>query len=464
MASNRVYVCWEFTGPTHQCPSHRRRTAPRHRHRRPRPGEPRLLRRRARHAAGQEERQPGRPRHLPPVLRRRRGPPGHRPDLLSLGAHGAARARATASSARCRSPCRPAASTSGASGSTRYGARQDRSSRLRFGEPTLPLRDPHGLRVALVEARRRRWRGPSRRGRRARCRSSARSAASTARACCERDLRPTGGFLDRRRWVSAHVGTRRRLAPLWRRRRRLGRVRRPRRGAGDAARRLGRRQRSTTWPGGSTTTRTSSRCARSVDAAGRHPTPVIDRFWFKSVYFREPGGVLFELATDGPGFAVDEDARAPRRVARAAALAREPARVDRGEPAGPGSPRTARVRRLTASELLWQSQVVRLSRHCRGLPCSSGNWLSSAVAAWWQDNVLRLGASVAFYTLFAIAPILLIAIRIAGLAFGPAGRAAGKSSGRLTGSSAPRAAVPSRPCSKAPRSRTRAGCRPSSVR
>lgn len=38
-----------------------------------------------------------------------------------------------------------------------------------------------------------------------------------------------------------------------------------------------------------------------------HPTPVIDRFWFRSVYFREPGGVLFELATDGPGFAVDED-------------------------------------------------------------------------------------------------------------------------------------------------------------
>jgi glyoxalase family protein len=44
-----------------------------------------------------------------------------------------------------------------------------------------------------------------------------------------------------------------------------------------------------------------------VESAGAHPTPVIDRFWFKSVYFREPGGVLFELATDGPGFAVDED-------------------------------------------------------------------------------------------------------------------------------------------------------------
>jgi glyoxalase family protein len=45
----------------------------------------------------------------------------------------------------------------------------------------------------------------------------------------------------------------------------------------------------------------------AVDAAGRRPTHVIDRFWFKSVYFMEPGGVLFELATDGPGFAVDED-------------------------------------------------------------------------------------------------------------------------------------------------------------
>jgi glyoxalase family protein len=44
-----------------------------------------------------------------------------------------------------------------------------------------------------------------------------------------------------------------------------------------------------------------------VEAVGARPTPVIDRFWFKSVYFREPGGVLFELATDGPGFAVDED-------------------------------------------------------------------------------------------------------------------------------------------------------------
>lgn len=41
--------------------------------------------------------------------------------------------------------------------------------------------------------------------------------------------------------------------------------------------------------------------------AGVGVTPVIDRFYFRSLYFREPGGVLFEIATDGPGFATDED-------------------------------------------------------------------------------------------------------------------------------------------------------------
>jgi glyoxalase family protein len=43
-----------------------------------------------------------------------------------------------------------------------------------------------------------------------------------------------------------------------------------------------------------------------VLAAGGRPTPVIDRFYFKSIYFREPSGVLFEIATLGPGFTVDE--------------------------------------------------------------------------------------------------------------------------------------------------------------
>ncbi len=40
--------------------------------------------------------------------------------------------------------------------------------------------------------------------------------------------------------------------------------------------------------------------------AGLRASPIIDRFYFKSVYFREPGGVLFEIATEGPGFTADE--------------------------------------------------------------------------------------------------------------------------------------------------------------
>jgi glyoxalase family protein len=43
-----------------------------------------------------------------------------------------------------------------------------------------------------------------------------------------------------------------------------------------------------------------------VAAAGAHPTPIIDRHYFRSVYFREPSGVLFEIASIGPGFGVDE--------------------------------------------------------------------------------------------------------------------------------------------------------------
>ena len=46
---------------------------------------------------------------------------------------------------------------------------------------------------------------------------------------------------------------------------------------------------------------------RRVAEAGGRPTPIIDRFWFRSIYFREPSGVLFEIATLGPGFATDED-------------------------------------------------------------------------------------------------------------------------------------------------------------
>ena len=47
---------------------------------------------------------------------------------------------------------------------------------------------------------------------------------------------------------------------------------------------------------------------RRVAQAGARPTPIIDRFYFRSIYFREPSGVLFEIATIGPGFATDEPA------------------------------------------------------------------------------------------------------------------------------------------------------------
>jgi glyoxalase family protein len=41
--------------------------------------------------------------------------------------------------------------------------------------------------------------------------------------------------------------------------------------------------------------------------SGLHVTKIIDRFWFRSIYFRVPSGILFEIATEGPGFAIDED-------------------------------------------------------------------------------------------------------------------------------------------------------------
>jgi glyoxalase family protein len=44
-----------------------------------------------------------------------------------------------------------------------------------------------------------------------------------------------------------------------------------------------------------------------IQSAGLHVSSIIDRYYFQSIYFREQGGILFEIATDGPGFASDED-------------------------------------------------------------------------------------------------------------------------------------------------------------
>src|SRR5204863_7259130 len=71
-----------------------------------------------------------------------------------------------------------------------------------------------------------------------------------------------------------------------------------------------------------------------VEAAGGRATDVIDRFWFKSVYFKEPGGVLFEIATEGPGFAVDQD---PAHLGESLVLPPwlEPSRAQIGRPLPP---------------------------------------------------------------------------------------------------------------------------------
>ena len=49
---------------------------------------------------------------------------------------------------------------------------------------------------------------------------------------------------------------------------------------------------------------------RVLSEAGLDVTPVLDRHYFRSIYYREPGGVLFEIATDPPGFTIDEPADA----------------------------------------------------------------------------------------------------------------------------------------------------------
>jgi glyoxalase family protein len=174
----------------------------------------------------------------------------------------------------------------------------------RFGRTALPLRDPHGLRVALVESEDSlgrhftAWKGsPIPEQYQIRGLESARMV--------ERDLIRTTSFL------TDAMG----FAPLgtengWHR-------------YGVAGGKSGNYvdlYESPTSGRGAWGTGSIHHLAWRVDdekhqdevrtrvrEGGSRPTPVIDRFWFKSVYFPEPGGVLFELATEGPGFAVDED-------------------------------------------------------------------------------------------------------------------------------------------------------------
>ena len=185
---------------------------------------------------------------------------------------------------------------------TRYGARASKIE-TRFGERALPLIDPHGLRVALVETPAAPGRGftpweqsPIPVERQIRGLHGARLV--------ERDPAPTAAFLTTamgftlqgtegawERFVIADGGSGRHVDVCA-----MPDARRGAWGTGSIHHLAWRVEDN----------EHELELRDRINALGAHPTPVIDRFWFKSVYFKEPGGVLFELATDGPGFAVDE--------------------------------------------------------------------------------------------------------------------------------------------------------------
>jgi glyoxalase family protein len=182
-----------------------------------------------------------------------------------------------------------------------YGARVS-AVETRFGDRTLPVVDPHGLQLTLVE----RSSGPERRftpwdGSPVPAERQVRGLYGAR--VWEREAAPTDAFL-----VEALGFRRLGTESGW-----------TRYGFEDAAGVLDVREtpgeRRGAWGVGSVhhlawrvdDDQHQQVVRASVERAGGRATPVIDRFWFKSVYFKEPGGVLFEIATDGPGFAVDED-------------------------------------------------------------------------------------------------------------------------------------------------------------
>lgn len=182
----------------------------------------------------------------------------------------------------------------------KYGARMD-PVESRFGQNVLPLTDPHGLRVALVEADTPRRFTPFD-GSPVLPEQQVRGLYGAR--VWERQSRTTESF------VRDHLGLQKLGSEAgWTRYGAPG-------GAGVLDIRETPEARRGAWGVGCIhhlawrveDEAHQMRLRAEVEAGGARPTPVIDRFWFKSVYFLEPGGVLFELATEGPGFAVDEDA------------------------------------------------------------------------------------------------------------------------------------------------------------
>ncbi len=173
----------------------------------------------------------------------------------------------------------------------------------RFGERVLPFRDPHGLALALVETDRERPFVP--------WQKSAVPEPHQLRGMdtvhlWERDLEPTSALLsgilgfarlgEADGWARFGLG-KGSVAGAMVEIRALPKERRGRWGTGGVH--------HVAWRVHDTDEQIALR--ERIEQAGLRPTPPIDRFWFMSVYFLEPGGVLFELATDGPGFGRDED-------------------------------------------------------------------------------------------------------------------------------------------------------------
>jgi glyoxalase family protein len=176
---------------------------------------------------------------------------------------------------------------------------------VRFGDRTLPFADPHGLRLALVEGPDpfafTPWDdGPVPAHEQIRGLHGARAPLRDV-APSERFLTETMGFVrtgEEGGWVRYVL---------------------PGAPEGGAGRILDLREDPTgrrgAWGVGSvhhlawtvTDSLHHDELRGAVEHPGRRPSEVIDRFWFRSVYFMEPGGLLFELATEGPGFAIDEE-------------------------------------------------------------------------------------------------------------------------------------------------------------
>lgn len=176
-------------------------------------------------------------------------------------------------------------------------------SERRFGRETLAFRDPHGLGLSLTETSEPLETAP---WKQSTVPEAHQLSGFYAVRLWELDLGSTASFLTEGLGFEAageDAGWRRFEA-----------------GGGGPSRRIEVRelpdQRRGTWGTGSVhhvafrapDEQAQAEIRKRIVAAGGAPTDFIDRFWFRSIYFKEPGGVLFEVATDGPGFTVDEDA------------------------------------------------------------------------------------------------------------------------------------------------------------